>query len=63
VAPVDEELGRRSGILLGRARRSDVIDAAIVLVAEDGDSILTSDPEDLRRLAETAAVHVDLVPV
>jgi len=63
VAPLDENLGRRSGALLGRARRSDVIDAAVVLLAADGDSILTSDAKDLEPLAERAAVHVDLVPV
>jgi hypothetical protein len=63
VAPVDDDLGRRSGVLLARARRSDVIDAAVVLLAEDGDSIFTSDPNDLRRLAESAGVHVDLVAV
>jgi hypothetical protein len=63
VAPLDEDLGRRSGALLGRARRSDVIDAAVVLLADDGDSILTSDAKDLEPLAEKAGVHVDLVPV
>lgn len=63
VAPLDDALGRRAGVLLGRARRSDVIDAAVVLLATDGDSILTSDPGDLRELAAAAAVHVDLVPV
>jgi len=52
-----------AGALLGRARRSDVIDAAVVLLAADGDSILTSDAEDLELLAEKAGVHVDLVPV
>jgi hypothetical protein len=63
VAPLDEDLGRRSGALLGRARKSDVIDAAVVLLAEDGDWILTSDAGDLEPLAEKAGVHVDLVPV
>lgn len=63
VAPLDEELSRRSGVLLGRARKSDVVDAAVVLLAQDGDSILTSDPGDLRGLAEVAGTHVDLVPV
>jgi hypothetical protein len=62
VAPLDEDLGRRSGALLGRARRSDVIDAAVVLLAADGDSILTSDAEDLgpsrRRLEYTSIVPV-----
>jgi hypothetical protein len=63
VAPLDEDLGRRSGALLGRTRRSDVIDAAVVLLAADGDSILSSDADDLEPLAEKAGVHVDIVPV
>jgi len=29
------------------ARRRDVIDAAIALLADDGDHIVTSDPEDI----------------
>lgn len=63
VVALDEALGRRSGVLLGRARRADVIDAAVVLLAEDGDSVLTSDPEDLCGLAAMAGVHLDLIPV
>ena len=63
VSSLDEALGRRAGVLLGRARTTDVIDAAVVLLAKDGDVILTSDAEDLKVLAEAAAVHVDVVPV
>jgi hypothetical protein len=63
VSPLDDRLGRRAGMLLGRARKADAIDAAIVLLAADGDTILTSDPEDLRALAASADVHVDLVAV
>jgi len=63
VAPLDDRLGRRAGVLLGRAGASDVVDAALVLLAVDGDLILTSDPDDLRHLAAAAGVHVDLVPV
>lgn len=63
VVPIDEHLGRRAGVLLGRARTSDVIDAAVVLLASDGDEIITSDPGDLRPLARAADVHVDLVRV
>lgn len=63
VVALDEPMGRRAGSLLGRASKSDVIDAAVVLLAVDGDWILTSDPEDLQGLAATATVHVDLVPV
>lgn len=63
VAFLDETLGRRAGVVLGRAHGSDVIDAALVVLARDGDEILTSDPDDLRVLAEAAALHVDLVAV
>ena len=63
VAALDEALGRRAGVLLGRARKADVVDAALVSLAADGDSILTSDPDDLLALAATAGAHVDLVPV
>jgi hypothetical protein len=63
VASLDDSLGRKAGVLLGRTRQADVIDAAVVLLASDGDSILTSDPNDLRALAREAGVHVDLVPV
>lgn len=63
ITPLDESLGRRAGLLLALANRSDVIDAAIVLLAEDGDIILTSDCEDLEPLAEAAGLQIDLVPV
>lgn len=63
VVPLDDHLGRRTGVLLGKTRMSDAIDAAVVLLAADGDTILTSDPEDLRPLAVAATVHVDIVPV
>jgi len=63
VAALDEGFGRRAGVLLGRARRTDVVDAAVVLLAADGDMILTSDPRDLTALARAAAVHVDIVQV
>jgi len=62
VRGVDETMGRRAGVLLGAAGRADVIDAAVVLLAGDGDEIFTSDPTDLQHLAEVAGVHVDLVP-
>jgi hypothetical protein len=63
VVALDDRLGRRAGILLGRTRGKDAIDAAVVLLAADGDMILTSDAADLRPFAASAAVHVDIVPV
>jgi hypothetical protein len=63
IAAVDASLGRRAGVLLGRAGTSDVVDAALVLLAVDGDSVLTSDPEDISRLAVLAGVDVEVVRV
>ena len=63
VAPIDSSLGRRAGMLLARTGRSDAIDATVVCLAADGDDILTSDPDDLRSLAQAAEIHVELVPV
>ena len=62
VRSLDDAAGRAAGELLARARTSDVIDAALVLLAEDGDAIVTSDPDDIERLAEAAGRYVELVP-
>jgi hypothetical protein len=63
VKSLDEFLGKKAGVLLGRSGGSDAIDAAVVCLASDGDEILTSDAADLRGLAEAAGVHVELIPV
>lgn len=62
IRPLDGELGRRAGGLLSRVGTGDVIDAALVLLAEDGDEIVTSDPGDLAALAARADLHVDVIP-
>jgi predicted nucleic acid-binding protein len=54
VVPIDDALGRRSGELLGATGTSDPIDAAVVLIARDGEAVMTGDPADLRRLAQAA---------
>ncbi len=63
VVAVDDGLGRRAGVLLSRVETSDVIDAAVVLLAGDDDEILTSDPEDLAALAVTVGAHIELIAV
>lgn len=63
VRPADDALGRRAGVLLGRAGAADAVDALVVVLATDGDEVLTSDPADLRALAEAAGLHVEIVPV
>jgi hypothetical protein len=63
IVPIDDRLGRRAGVLLGRSGMTDAVDASVICLAADGDDILTSDPGDLRVLAETAELHVDLFPI
>ena len=63
VRPLDESLGRAAGSLLARDDSIDVIDAALVLLADDGDDIVTSDAEDLEPLAARLGRHVELLRV
>jgi hypothetical protein len=63
VEALDADLGRRAGALLARSRSTDVIDAALALLAQDADEILTSDPEDMRVLVAASGVDVDVVEV
>jgi hypothetical protein len=63
ISPLDLELGRRAGELLGRTRANDVVDAAVVLLSVDGDQLLTSDPDDLTALAAAAGIHLELIRV
>jgi hypothetical protein len=58
-----ETRARRTGELLAKARTSDVIDAAVVLsAAAGGDLLITSDPDDLTRLAAAAEAPVVVRP-
>jgi predicted nucleic acid-binding protein len=61
VIPIDAELGRRCGELLGKSRTSDPIDAAVVLMARPQETIVTSDPDEIRQLARVAKRDVVIV--
>jgi hypothetical protein len=63
VVALGADLGRRAGALLARSRTADVIDAALALLAQDGDEILTSDADDLRAVVAASGVHADVVDV
>ena len=63
VVPLDEQLGRRVGMLLKQTKTSDVVDAAVALLAKDGDEILTSDARDLLPLVRASGAHVDVIEV
>ena len=59
------ELAKRAGTLCGLAGTSDVVDAAVMAsAASRGDTVLTTDYDDLARLAEvvpTVRVHRHLI--
>lgn len=63
VVPLDEDLGRRAGTLLARSTTNDVIDAAVALIAGDGDDILTSDPDDLLPLLLLTGTEARVVAI
>ncbi len=62
VIPIEDALGRRCGELLGKAGTSAPLDAAVVLIAADGESVMTSDPGDIRYLANVAGRRIIVVP-
>jgi hypothetical protein len=55
--PLDPIVARRCGLLLATSDTRDVTDAAVALLAQDGDTILTSDPGDIDRLLRAADRH------
>jgi hypothetical protein len=61
VRAISHDDGRQAGVLLGLAGAADPVDATVVLLAKPGDRILTSDPDDLTRLALAAANRAVIV--
>lgn len=62
IRPLDGSLGQAAGELLALTVTRDVIDAALVLLAQDGDRIVTSDVDDIELLAAACDRHVELIP-
>jgi hypothetical protein len=61
VRALDDDLGRAAGALLGRTGQTDVIDAAVVMLAHDSDDIVTSDRSDLEPMVAATGRHVELI--
>jgi hypothetical protein len=61
--PLDQPAARRVGQLLGAAATVDVIDAAVIDVATNGDEVLTSDPQDFAVLANAAGKGLTIIKV
>jgi len=61
--PLSPARARGIGELLRHARAHDVVDAAVIELANSGDEILTSDPDDLLSLAEHSEKTLIITPV
>jgi len=59
----DKAAARRAGELLARAGTDDVVDALLVGIARNGDSVITSDPGDVKRLLAAAASRAAVLVV
>jgi hypothetical protein len=60
---LDAERGRRVGLLLAHTGGRDVVDAAVAILAQDGDTVLTSDPRDIEGLLAGAGTRARVRPV
>ena len=59
VVVMDEEVALAVGELCGRTRHADIVDVHVVLHArEHGHRVITSDPDDLRRVDPTLPLIV-----
>lgn len=61
--PLDQRRSRTVGSLLAACQQVDIVDAAIVDVADNGDQLVTSDPDDIARLAEAKGLRIRIVPI
>jgi hypothetical protein len=57
---LDPSTARECGRLLAQASTSDVVDAALILIVEDGDTVVTSDRGDVARLLDAAGTTARL---
>lgn len=58
VVPLDRVLAEATGVLCGRRKTSDVVDASVILTARREKAVVvTSDVDDLRHLDESIELH------
>lgn len=63
VEPLSGHTFRPVGELLRAAGTADVADAHLALLSRAGDTVLTSDPDDLRALLTVRDVRASIVPI
>jgi len=60
VVSFDETAAHRAGTMLAKSKTSDIVDASVVLLAADrGGAVVTSDPRDIARLATAIETFVE----
>jgi len=55
--------GKRAGELQALARTSDVVDAHLALTVDEGDRVLTSDPDDIGRLLARRRIEATIIRI
>ena len=60
IVPLTESDSKRIGELLATSRTADVVDGHVALLADSGDLLLTSDPDDLRVLIGARGIAVSV---
>jgi len=63
IEPLSKDDGRRIGELLAQAGSSDVVDAHVALMTAPADLVLTSDPNDIRKLLRVRGIPARVQPV
>lgn len=59
----NESAARRAGELLAKSRTDDVVDALVVGLARDGDTVVTSDPDDVEKLLAAAGTRAAVLTI
>jgi predicted nucleic acid-binding protein len=58
-----EGAARRAGELLAKTRTHDIVDALLVGQANHGDTVITSDPDDIEMLLASAGIRATVMTV
>ena len=62
IQPIDVDIAKAAGVLCGRTRTADVVDAVVVVIATTLRAIVwTSDPHDLKALADESGAKPEIV--
>src|SRR5713101_1586723 len=57
ISALDRSTGKRVGEVLARSRTSDVVDGHLGFIVSQGDTVFTSDNEDIKRILRARGVR------